>query len=497
MRFWSGVWQWFEYRIGLHNLEAIVGLLEQQSGSVDLGVHRCVRILLIALIKFSWANLRRNRKRTALTVVGVMIGVAALYALMAYGAGLQQNVKGEVDSLGLFNTLRVTSRPSSINSFGDLTVRKDSQLSDSVKVIPMSDELIEDLEARDDILVAYPEINFPIQIKANGLEIDAMAEAIPQAFRSIQAYVPEYGDFFEASTDSSILLSDSQLRRLGFENPAEVVGQKVTAVTAQIDMAAMQRMMFRMSFGMSNLPLKWEEHELKVAGVLQDDQAAMSGLIRVLVPLDFATKMKKVTFFSTIDLLMRQPSSQAEKEGYSALRVQLKPDVDFNTAVSAVENTGAFVSSFRDQFKQLERLFVLVDLALAVIGLIALIVATVGIANTMTMSVMERYGEIGIMKAIGGEESDLKKIFLSESALIGLIGGLIGLFVGWLLTLGIDALANYYFYSKGLPKVSLFHTFPMMIAGILLTTLFVSLLAGYLPARKAAKVKPLVALKRM
>ncbi len=429
--------------------------------------------------------------------MGVMIGVAALYALMAYGSGLQQNVRGEVDSLGLFNTLRLTSRPSAINSFSDLSFRKQRELPDTVKIIPLTDDLIAELSARPGVLAAYPEIAFPIQIKANDRELDAAAEAVPQAFAEIPGYIPEHGSFFNTSADSSILLSSSQLRRLGFDNPADVVGKTVTAVTAQIDMAAVQRMMFRMSFGMSNLPLKWNEQELTVQGVLKEDQAAMTGFARVLVPLDYATKMKKVTFFSTIDLLMRQSGSQEEKEGYSALRVQLKDEVDFQTELAGIEETGVFVTSFRDQFKQLERLFVLLDLALAVIGLIALVVATVGIANTMTMSVMERYGEIGIMKAIGGEESDLKKIFLTESALIGIIGGIVGLLFGWLLTVGVNGLANYYFYSKGLPKVDLFHTFPKMIIAILATTLFVSLLAGYLPARKAAKVKPLVALKKL
>lgn len=119
------------------------------------------------LLRLAFANLRRNGMRSALTLVGVLIGVAALLALLAYGSGVQQAARGEFNALELYNTLRVTARPNPIGSPGDLAFRTEAP-ADTTPAVPLTDSLIQEIEQIEGVLAAYPEVGFPAQLSANG-----------------------------------------------------------------------------------------------------------------------------------------------------------------------------------------------------------------------------------------------------------------------------------------------------------------------------------------
>ncbi len=154
-------------------------------------------------------------------------------------------------------------------------------------------------------------------------------------------------------------------------------------ITATLDYAKLQQAMFSFGLGMRTLPLKEQAHVLRVAGVLPEEGQALSGFVRLLVPLDFAASLQKVTFFSTLDLVTRGDDTG----GYTAARVQLRSEDAYAEVKSAIERQGLFATGFRDQFAQLDRLFAILNGTLAIVGLIALFVATIGIANTMMMNV--------------------------------------------------------------------------------------------------------------
>ena len=444
------------------------------------------------LLRLAFANLLRNRTRSGLTLVGVAIGVAALLALVSYGAGLQQNARGEFDALELYNTLRVTSRPNPFGSLGDLAFRQRPSEDDSLDEVPLTDSLVQAFQNLDGVLAAYPEVTFPAQIEAGDRVVIATVEAVPMAFGAIPSYRPETGAFFEASSDSAVLVSPTMARRLGYDgDPAAIVGDSVTLVTATLDLAALQLAARAMSMGMGTLPLREERHRMRVAGLLEEDNQALAGIFRAVVPLERAQAMRKLTFFSTLDLLVRNASAG----GYAAVRVQLDDADAYPDVRAAIEEVGVFATGFRDQFQQLERLFLVMDLALGIVGFIALLVATIGIANTMMMNVMERTREIGVMKAVGGDEGDLQRLFVMESVTLGAVGGVLGLVAGWALTRLIGYGVNAYLYSKGLPRLDVFHATPLMALAILAIAVGVSLVAGFAPARKAARVEPMEALR--
>ena len=139
--------------------------------------------------------------------------------------------------------------------------------------------------------------------------------------------------------------------------------------------------------------------------------------------------------------------------------------------------------------------FLFLDMILAAVGMIAIVVAALGIINTMLMSILERTREIGIMKSIGGSEGEIKIIFFVEAASIGLFGAIFGLGLGWLVTRIANAVMNSQLRPQDLPSVDLF-SFPLwLMLGAIAFSILISLAAGLYPAIRAANIDPVKALR--
>jgi ABC-type antimicrobial peptide transport system permease subunit len=150
--------------------------------------------------------------------------------------------------------------------------------------------------------------------------------------------------------------------------------------------------------------------------------------------------------------------------------------------------------SLTNQIDEIRYVFLIVNGALALLGGIALLVASFGIANTMIMSILERTREIGIMKAIGGSDGEIMRIFFIEASLIGFAGGVVGVISGW----GVDRIANYYvnkYVVKQAPWVEFFSIPWYLAASAIAFAVLVSLIAAIYPAMRAARVDPIKALR--
>ena len=444
------------------------------------------------LLTLAWDNLWRNRTRSLLTGVGVAIGVAALLTLLAYGAGLQQNAEREFNALELYNTLRVTSHriPSLTGS------TRSRAIPDSVRApgaqVPLTDSLVREIERIDGVLAAYPEVTFPAKVRSDERVIPVNAEAIPMAFQSMEAYRPVAGRFFADSSEAALLLSPSMTQRLGYASPDAAVGDTVRLVTASLNFRALREVGDLFTSGLRALPMGQRPYRVRIVGLLPESQQPLTGLTRVLVPVGYARTLQKVTFFSTLDLLFRNAETRG---GYAAVRVQLTRPADPAAVRRTIERMGVYTTSFREQYDRLEQLFLMMDLALGIIGAIALVVAVIGIANTILMNVRERVPEIGIMMAVGGDAADLQRLFVVESAALGALGGGAGLAFGGLLVVALDWGVNRYLDTLGVPPLTVFEVSPLMVGAIFAGAVLVSFLAGVLPARRAARIEPAEALR--
>ncbi len=168
---------------------------------------------------------------------------------------------------------------------------------------------------------------------------------------------------------------------------------------------------------------------------------------------------------------------------------------NMNFVRKEIEEMEIHAYSVSDQLKEIKRGLIIIDSLLGAIGTVALIIAALGIINTMVMSILERTREIGIMKAIGGSEKEIKLIFFVEAGFIGIIGAIFGLILGWLVT----RIANQIVNAKLIPQdelpVDLFY-FPLwLLLGATAFSILISLAAGSYPAIRAARIDPVKALR--
>jgi ABC-type lipoprotein release transport system permease subunit len=185
-----------------------------------------------------------------------------------------------------------------------------------------------------------------------------------------------------------------------------------------------------------------------------------------------------------------------EAEGYQMAVVRVSDPNALPNVQKRLNELGFSSFSVVDQLKELRTVFLILNSALGLLGGISLLVASFGIANTMIMSILERTREIGIMKAIGAEDREIKLIFFVEAGLIGLAGGVVGSLAAW----AIAAVANrvaYRFILKpqGVAYVDFFALPPYLWLGAIIFAVAVAILAALYPAARAARIDPVKALR--
>jgi len=453
------------------------------------------------ILSISLGNLWRMKLRSFLTVSGVVIGIAALVSMMSFGAGMQKNVSDQFKALEIFNILTILPGGTSFgekqhqdyhDENGIETQTQEKTAQDTISTKPLNDHAIAEIEKIPGVRVVYPEDTFPVRLKLGDRYANTTAEAIPASMGDIVAKEELLaGRSFASDSAQEVVIHKRLLSRLGIEIPDSALGREISLISAKVDLgSAMGMFLGRRS---SNV-FKQVEHTFTICGVHGKKEGMGANWRQLIIPFQTAQKIDRLGFNSAFDLL-KQVSGGAEKNQYASLIARMESADKFPAARDSIDNLGYNTFSFADQFEEIRKFFLIFDLILAVVGFIALVVASLGIVNTMVMSIVERYREIGVLKSLGASNADIRWLFLVESSAIGLLGAVIGLAFGWIISRLASAVAIYIMLKQGAPKVDFFYLPLWLIILALCFGTLVALAAGLYPAARAAKVDPVQSLR--
>jgi putative ABC transport system permease protein len=183
------------------------------------------------------------------------------------------------------------------------------------------------------------------------------------------------------------------------------------------------------------------------------------------------------------------------KPAYTALAVRMQNPKDVAAAEAAIKKMGFNAFSLLDATKGLRLVFTVFDLFLGLFGSLALTVASLGIINTLVMAILERRREIGVLKALGATDGDVKSLFFAEAGAMGFFGGLCGVALGWFIGQALTWGTGLYLRQQDLPSVKISYVPWWLALSAIAFATVVSLLAGLYPASRAAKLNPVDALR--
>ena len=400
-------------------------------------------MLTVDIIRLATRMFRTNLSRTLLTILGISVGIGAILFLVSLGYGLQKMILERITTSDALLSLDVST--------GDISAFK------------MDNNSVDDIESINGVEKVLPLVSSQAQIMIDDISSELTMNFVERGYFKLDGTILSKGDFYsdEIKDKNKIIISSSALNLFNL-NQDDIFNKKIKFT------------IFTQNEGEENASLTRDfntlENDFEVVGVIDEENSNY-------VYLPFAV------------------SREQGLNNYGQLKVKVASEDNIDFVRDAIMDKGYIVSALSDIIEQANQIFKIVQIVLASFGIVALIVSAIGMFNTMTIALLERTQEIGIMKALGATSVDIWQMFLSESLIIGFLGGLGGLMIGFLGGEAFNYLINFLAGALGGEKIDMFFT-PYWFAMLIITfSTIVGFLTGFYPAKRAAKINALEALR--
>lgn len=399
-------------------------------------------MLITDILRLSTRMFRTNRSRTILTILGISVGIGTILFLVSLGYGLQRVILGQITTSDSLLSLDVST--SDANS-----LKLNNEAIDKIKSLPAVDKI-------------SPLVSTSVRMSVDDISSELIANFSNSDYFLLEGTTLKKGKFYGdgKEDENKIIISSSALKLFNLSED-NCFGKKI-------------------KFSLF-LPGKSEDEKSARENIILDKEFSIVGIINednsnyVYMPISVIKK------FNIDD--------------YSKIKVKVKDQDSLNVVREAIVGQGYMVSALSDIIEQANQIFKTVQIVLALFGIIALLVSAIGMFNTMTIALLERTQEIGIMKALGATSLDIWDMFLGESIIIGFFGGVGGITIGYaggeLFNYGINFMAK----SFGGQAIDLFYTPLWFIFFVIIFSTMVGLMTGVYPASRAAKLNCLEALR--
>ncbi len=394
-------------------------------------------IPLRTLLHISWANIRHKKLRSSLTIAGVIVGIGAIFFLSSFGLGLQKLVANQV--------------------IGDKSIKSIEVTTSNSKIIKLDDEAVNKIKAFPHTEKTGALYSFPGNLKFQDGEASGIVYGADDNYLDMTKTDIVYGKLLGNKDSNSAMVSQATLTALGVKTPKDAIGQKLKLTVPLNNVEAKDKPITK---------------EFVIVGIIDSGAGT-----EIYIP--------SYTF------------SQAGVTAYSQVKVLADNTENVNQLRKQISNIGLETTSPIDTLDQINQIFKFFNLMLVGFGAIGMIVAVLGMFNTLTISLLERTQEIGLMIALGGRSRDMRRLFILEATMLSLIGSVAGVIMAmmasWVVNLGMNKLAS----SRGVQAgFNLFASPLWLILSLICFMVLVGLMVVYFPARRAQKINPIDALRR-
>lgn len=397
---------------------------------------------IIDIFSLSTRMFKTNKLRTLLTVLGISVGIGAILFLVSLGYGLQQILINQITTSDAMLSMDILTDPSSPVKLDKNSLQKIGALNGIMEVSPM--------------------FSAGSQMKVGDLTGDMLVNLSNASFLRLSGIKVIRGDVFKTDTENKIIISTAGLQLFNL-TPDDAIG-KIAVFNLFIPKKNEKGELTE------DLEVKAVDKNFEISGVIDDNISSYAFL-----PL------------GAIDNL--------DIPYYSQVKVKVKEQQLIEPVRGEIIGLGFIVTALSDTITDANRIFNAIQMILSIFGAVALLVSAIGMFNTMTIALLERTQEIGIMKALGAARRDIWKMFLAESVIIGFLGGMGGIAIGFLGKYAVNMGINFLAHSFGGQNIDLFYTPMSFIIFIIVFSTVVGFITGLYPATRASKLSPLEALR--
>lgn len=458
------------------------------------------------LILLSVKNIFRRKTRTILTVSGVVIGTAAIVIMMSIGFALDVNFKNQAKQWGNLTTITVM-RSYGGNWGGKVAVSTRDGIGGDSSQNKLDDALIETIEKLPNVMAAMPIRNEGAKLVSGRYVANVNITGLDAAKMKYFDFNIEQGRILEDTDNASIVvgaeipyqfydpkkgMGNMFYREMGGdkERPEPLVDLMVDPVKLTFDYSYGEKIIVSDD---QPTPKKPKLYKLSVVGSLKNSGEYDYS---VYMDINYLTKIRK-----EYDRQNSQHNPSSSQQGYNEIRVKVDEIDNVLTVQQLIKDMGYEVYSLMDFVKNMQEQTKVIRIILGGIGAVSLLVAALGITNTMIMSIYERTKEIGIMKVIGCRVSNIRNMFLLEAGAIGFSGGALGVLLSLLASVGLNFASSGGFggmfgmYPNGATKTYL-SVVPLWLcfASIGFATV-IGIISGFYPAWRATRLSALEAIR--
>ncbi|WP_312044415.1 ABC transporter permease [Anaerotignum sp.] len=436
------------------------------------------------LLDMALRNLLKRKLRTFLTVLGVVIGTASIVVMVSIGIGMNESFARQLESWGSLQVIDVYSP----NGDNGRYMQDDDFANDAKKngkKVNLDAVAVESFRQMAGVEAVSPIKNLYLMLGSGKYVSDANIIGLDPAAMEALGYKIEDGRALNGEDVKSIVVGggvefyDPKLNwemRMNSEPPQlELVGEKV-------------EVSYDWSYGSKHADKTIKSNKFEVVGTMS---AEGSNGWSVIMPIKELEKIEK----AQQDWEKKQNGSfggrgqKQQSHEYEQVMVKVKDIKNVQAVQQQIKDMGYRATSLSDELDAMKETTKMLRMVLGAIGAISLVVAAIGITNTMVMAIYERTREIGIMKVIGASLRDIKLLFLTEAAFIGFAGGILGIGVSFV----TSKLVNFVAMQQGSDMSS---SIPLWLyLGSIAFATVIGVLSGYLPAQRAMKLSALSAIK--